>query len=73
MNSKEDETEILCCPLSRTAFDGIPAALFVVAECDPLADQSAGKMKNQKNINLISLPFWDNFFCFSIQRHLTIA
>ena len=42
MQSKEDGEDPLCCPMDRTSLDGLPPALFIVAECDILADQSAG-------------------------------
>ncbi|XP_067950300.1 ethyl acetate hydrolase-like [Watersipora subatra] len=36
-----DETEdSRCSPMNNTEFAGLPPALFIVSECDPLADQS---------------------------------
>lgn len=43
LNQDQKITDILGSPMNRTDFKGQPASLFIVAECDALADQSAGK------------------------------
>lgn len=43
MASKEDWTDPRLAPLLRKNFQGLPPALFVVAEYDPLRDDSYGK------------------------------
>ncbi|XP_067950310.1 uncharacterized protein [Watersipora subatra] len=36
----EEATDLRCSPVDRKEFAGVPPALFIVSECDPLADQS---------------------------------
>ena len=40
---KPEPTNELCSPMMRPSFSGLPPALIIVAECDPLADQGQGK------------------------------
>ena len=42
LNDKEEAESVLCSPMERESFKGLPPALFVISECDPLADQAPG-------------------------------
>jgi len=42
LNSADNAKDPLCSPILRESFTGLPPALFIVSEIDPLADQSSG-------------------------------
>ena len=43
LNNGEEADNLLCSPMNRELFIDQPQTLFVVCECDLLADQSTGK------------------------------